>query len=87
MYAWADDPFTLGAYSAWDAASWERAEVFSQPVGRIAFAGEHTGGHADYATMNGAIRSGRRAARQVLEMLPSGCPVGLGLKSASGPSV
>jgi monoamine oxidase len=71
MYAWADDPFTLGAYSAWDAASWDRADVFSTPVGRIAFAGEHTGGHADYATMNAAIRSGRRAAQQVLSMLPA----------------
>ena len=66
MYAWADDPFALGAYSAWDAVSWERADVFAEPVGRMMFAGEHTGGRADYATMNAAIRSGRRAAEQVL---------------------
>lgn len=72
MYAWADDPFTLGAYSAWDAASWERAELFQRSVGRISFAGEHTGGHADYATMNAAIRSGRRAAQQILAMLQPG---------------
>lgn len=72
MYAWADDPFTLGAYSAWDAASWARADLFSTPVGRIAFAGEHTGGHADYATMNAAILSGRRAAGQVMEQLRAG---------------
>jgi monoamine oxidase len=71
MYAWADDPFTLGAYSAWDAASWERADLFATPVGRIAFAGEHTGGRADYATMNAAIRTGRRAAQQVLSGLPA----------------
>ncbi len=71
MYAWADDPFTLGAYTAWDAASWGRADVFSRPIGRIAFAGEHTGARGDYATMDAAIRSGRRAARQVLASLRS----------------
>lgn len=72
LYAWGDDPFTLGAYSAWDAVSWERAEVFSRQVGRIVFAGEHTGGRADYATMNAAIRSGRRAAGQVVSTLRAG---------------
>lgn len=69
MYAWADDPFTLGAYSAWDEASWQRRAVFARPVGRIAFAGEHTAGGEHYATMNGALLSGRRAAEQVLAML------------------
>lgn len=68
-YAWADDPFTLGAYSAWDDRSWDRQELFQTTVGRVAFAGEHTAGPRHYATMEGAARSGVRAARQVSELL------------------
>ena len=71
LYAWADDPYTLGAYSAWDPASWARREVFSRPVGPVAFAGEHTE-HDHHGTMEGALRSGRRASAQVLEALASG---------------
>ncbi|MDH5313484.1 MAG: FAD-dependent oxidoreductase [Actinomycetota bacterium] len=66
MYAWADDPYTLGAYSSWDPASWIRRDVLARPVGPIAFAGEHTE-HDRHGTMEGALRSGRRAARQLLE--------------------
>jgi monoamine oxidase len=65
MYAWADDPYTLGSYSAWDATSVARREVFTRPVGRVAFAGEHTAGADHHGTMEGALRSGRRAAEQV----------------------
>jgi monoamine oxidase len=68
LYAWADDPFTLGAYSSWDRASWERRGVLAEPVGRLAFAGEHTADDR-HGTMEGALRSGRRAADQVLRML------------------
>jgi monoamine oxidase len=68
MQAWADDPLTCGAYSAWDARSWERMPLFSRTVGRLAFAGEHTAGPEHYATMEGALRSGVRAAEQVREM-------------------
>ncbi len=69
MYSWADDPYTLGAYSAWDNASIDRRPVFERPVGRLAFAGEHTAGAAHYATMNGAVLTGRRAATQVIEAM------------------
>jgi monoamine oxidase len=68
LYAWADDPFTIGAYSAWDPASWARREVFARPVGPIVFAGEHTE-HDHHGTMEGALRSGRRASSQVLAAL------------------
>ncbi|HJR98711.1 MAG TPA: NAD(P)/FAD-dependent oxidoreductase [Actinomycetota bacterium] len=68
LYSWADDPFTLGAYSSWDRASWERRGVLAEPVGRLAFAGEHTAGDR-HGTMEGALRSGRRAAEQVLRVL------------------
>jgi monoamine oxidase len=70
LYAWADDPFTLGAYSSWDRASWERRGVLAEPVGRLAFAGEHTAGD-HHGTMEGALRSGRRAAEQALAVLAS----------------
>jgi monoamine oxidase len=69
MQAWATDPLTGGAYSYWDAASWERMPLFSRTVGRVAFAGEHTAGPEHYATMEGALRSGERAADQILGML------------------
>ena len=68
LYAWADDPFTLGGYSSWDPASWRRREVLTRPVGPIAFAGEHTAGK-HHGTMEGALRSGDRAAGQVLDRL------------------
>ncbi|MEX0650628.1 MAG: FAD-dependent oxidoreductase, partial [Actinomycetota bacterium] len=68
LYTWADDPYTLGAYSSWDAASWSRREVFARPVGRIAFAGEHTAGDR-HGTMEGALRSGKRAAEHVVALL------------------
>ena len=71
MYAWADDPYTLGAYVAWDPASWARRQVFSRTVGAVVFAGEHTE-HDHHGTMEGALRSGRRAAAQVLQELASG---------------
>ena len=66
MAAWAGDPFARGSYSAFDNASADREAVLAEPVGRIVFAGEHTGGQWS-GTMEGAVRSGERAARQVLE--------------------
>ena len=70
LYAWADDPYTLGGYSSWDPASWQRRDVLTRPVGPIAFAGEHTAGE-HHGTMEGALRSGDRAAGQVLDRLRS----------------
>ena len=68
MEAWASDALTRGAYSVWDARSWERMPLFRRTVGRVAFAGEHTAGPEHYATMEGALRSGARAAAQVRAM-------------------
>ena len=71
MYAWADDPYTLGSYVAWDPASWARRALFSRPLGPVVFAGEHTE-HDHHGTMEGALRSGRRASAQVLLALAAG---------------
>ena len=55
-----------GAYSARETGRpADLNERLERPVGRIAFAGEHT--ERDwYSTMEGAVRSGRRAAADVL---------------------
>jgi monoamine oxidase len=71
LYVWADDPYTLGAYSTWDPRSWARRGALARPVGRLAFAGEHTADE-HHGTMEGALRSGRRAAQQVLAALAIG---------------
>ena len=55
----------MGAYAAWDNRSWDRMEQFQRTVGRLAFAGEHTAGPDHHGTMEGALRSGVRAAAQV----------------------
>jgi monoamine oxidase len=71
LYTWSDDPYTLGAYASWDPASWARRDVFARPVGRVAFAGEHTSIDRP-GTMEGALRSGMRAAEQVIAMFERG---------------
>ena len=63
LSTWADDPWVRAAYSTSPPA--EVAAAAERPTGPLAFAGEHTGG--DFAAlMEGAIRSGRRAARSLL---------------------
>ena len=69
LKSWALDPMAMGAYAAWDNRSWDRMEQFQRTVGRLAFAGEHTAGPDHHGTMEGALRSGVRAAAQVIEML------------------
>jgi len=38
----------------------------ARPIGRLAFAGEHTAGPEWHGSMEGAVRSGHRAARDLL---------------------
>jgi monoamine oxidase len=62
--AWGSDPFSGGTYVAFAPGQMTRFwEVLRTPVGRIHFAGEHTDVYASY--MEGAVRSGRRAARAI----------------------
>jgi monoamine oxidase len=74
---WDDDPWTRAAYSV-ELAAHPRDHVgLLQPVGPLYFAGEHTAG--EWAgTMEGALRSGVRAAEQVLARA--------GLRTNSGPA-
>ena len=66
---WDQDPWVRGAYSARSAASSIENPELSRPVGRVAFAGEHTAGRW-HGLMEGALRSGRRAARELLQTVP-----------------
>jgi monoamine oxidase len=63
LSTWDDDPWVRAAYST--SPPPEVAAAAEHPTGPLAFAGEHTAGDF-YALMEGAIRSGRRAARSLL---------------------
>ncbi len=65
---WMSDPFTRGAYSYPVVGGLNAAQVLAEPTAdTLFFAGEatHSGGHM--GTVHGAIATGERAARQVLE--------------------
>jgi len=67
LSTWSDDPWARGAYST--LPSDEIAAALAEPVGPLAFAGEHTAG--EFAgLMEGALRSGRRAAHGLLRRDP-----------------
>jgi monoamine oxidase len=66
LATWSDDPWSGGAYSTRPvAASPADDELLARPVGRLHFAGEHTAGPWA-GLMEGALRSGLRAAEEVL---------------------
>jgi monoamine oxidase len=61
LSTWSDDPWSRAAYSV--SSSPELAAAVAEPCGPLAFAGEHTAGPFS-ALMEGAVRSGRRAAAE-----------------------
>ena len=63
LSTWTDDPWARAAYST--SPPPELPELFARLTGPLAFAGEHLGGEFA-ALMEGAIRSGRRAAAALL---------------------
>jgi monoamine oxidase len=69
MSTWSEDPWARGAYSAASATAPIDTEVLVDVVGPLAFAGEHTAG-GWHGLMEGALRSGVRAAQQVLQTSP-----------------
>jgi monoamine oxidase len=66
LTTWNDDPWAGESYSALTVTMADGDEdLLAAPAGRVHFAGEHTAG--DWAgLMEGALRSGERAAREVL---------------------
>ena len=65
LSTWHDDPWAHGAYSARSRSSPLDSAELARPVGPLAFAGEHTAG-GWHGLMEGALRSGLRAARDIL---------------------
>ena len=65
LSSWHDDPWVRGSYSARSLSSPIHDEDLARPIGPLFFAGEHTAGEW-HGLMEGALRSGRRAAGQVL---------------------
>jgi len=64
LQTWADEPYSRGAYSVRTPGGAEPAALLAG-TGPIVFAGEYLAGEWS-ALMEGALRSGQRAARQVL---------------------
>jgi monoamine oxidase len=65
LSSWDDDPWVRGSYSARTLSSPLRDDDLVKPIGPLFFAGEHTAGEW-HGLMEGALRSGQRAAEQVL---------------------
>jgi monoamine oxidase len=68
LSTWHDDPWARGAYSARTLSSPLDDEALARPVGAVAFAGEHTAGRW-HALMEGALKSGLRAASEIAALL------------------
>ncbi|WP_263417235.1 flavin monoamine oxidase family protein [Terriglobus albidus] len=65
---WHDDPLAAGAYSYVAVGGAESSRLMSEPAeGTLFFAGEHTDTTGHWGTVHAAMRSGLRAAQQVLE--------------------
>jgi monoamine oxidase len=64
---WQQDEFARGAYSYAPSGAIDASERLTQPVaGTLYFAGEHTDTTGHWGTVHGAVRSGIRAAGQIL---------------------
>jgi monoamine oxidase len=65
---WQADECSLGAYSYAPAGAISASQQMTEPVERtLFFAGEHTDVSYNWGTVHGAVRSGLRAARQILD--------------------
>ena len=65
LSTWQDDPWVRGAYSVNALSSPLDTIALQKSVGPLSFAGEHTAGEFR-AEMEGALRSGHRAARELI---------------------
>jgi monoamine oxidase len=69
--SWLDDPWARGGYSFVTPGAFGSRHVLAQPLAnRLFFAGEATVTDSNPATVHGAIETGQRAAREILQ--PSG---------------
>ena len=68
MHHWNDDPFSRGAYSYEMVGGAEAPAVSARPIkGTLYFAGEATAPDGRIGTVDGAMASGLRAARQIVQ--------------------
>jgi monoamine oxidase len=68
FHDWQSDPFSLGAYSYGKAGANEAQQVLTEPIqDMIYFAGEATDTTGNNGTVHGAIASGYRAAKQIVD--------------------
>jgi monoamine oxidase len=65
LTTWDNDPWIGASYSTVLIGKLRQPAELIRPVGPLHFAGEHTAG-LHYATMDGALRSGRRAAEEIM---------------------
>lgn len=69
FHDWKRDPFSLGAYSYVAKDGLPASRHLSEPVAdTLFFAGEHTDRTGNWGTVHAAIRSGLRAAQQILSL-------------------
>lgn len=69
FHDWKRDPFSLGAYSYVAKDGLRGSRHLSEPVAEtLFFAGEHTDRTGNWGTVHAAMRSGLRAAQQVLSL-------------------
>jgi monoamine oxidase len=67
---WIGDPYSRGAYSYVAVGGIDAREELAQPIdATLFFAGEATAGAGEGGTVNGAMRSGERAAERALKSL------------------
>ncbi len=62
---WNEDPWMQGSYTYVSPGQWDFIELMAKPEGRVHFAGEHTS--EMHSSMNGAIESGVRASKEIIE--------------------
>jgi monoamine oxidase len=68
QHDWQDDPWTRGAYSYAPVGAADCSAQMAEPVeNTLFFAGEHTDITGHWGTVHGALRSGLRAAKQLLQ--------------------
>jgi monoamine oxidase len=73
MHDWQNDPFSRGAYSYQLVGGADATDALARSLkGTLFFAGEATGSGGSTGTVDGAIGTGRRAARQVIRQFSSG---------------
>jgi monoamine oxidase len=69
VHNWSKDPFARGAYSYAAVGGLEARRRLAEPIeNTLYFAGEATNTQGYSGTVHGALASGRRAARHLLEM-------------------